>query len=100
MPKQIGRHAFSGPKPSLERIPKEPGIFVVQQREGTYEKLVKTEAAANLHAALAKYASRSKLKGSDFFSQQQIYTLPLFSLKAGSSLTDEVEQFYQEQDEA
>lgn len=101
MPKQIGRHSFSGPKPSLDRIPKEPGIFVVQRREGTYEHLVKTQAAANVHAALSKYAkSASKLSGDDFFKQQQIYTLPLFSVKAGSTLTSEVEQFYKEQDQA
>ncbi len=100
MPKQIGRHSFSGPKPSMDRIAKEPGIFVVQQREGTYERLVETQAAANLHAALAKYAAKSKLTGDDFFSQQQIYTLPLFSLKAGGSITTEVEQFYKEQDQA
>ncbi len=44
--------------------------------------------------------AKSKLTGDDFFSQQQIYTLPLFSLKAGGSITTEVEQFYKEQDQA
>ncbi len=99
MPKQVGRHSFSGPKPSLDRIPKEPGIFVVQRREGTYERLIKTQAAADVHAALSKFASKSKLTGSDFYTKQQIYTLPLFSVKAGSSLTSEVEQFYKEQEQ-
>lgn len=72
----------------------------MQERKGTYERLVKTQAADDLRAALAKFANSSKLKGDDFYKKQQIYTLPLFSLKAGASLTDEVEEFYREQDKA
>lgn len=98
MPKQVGRHTFSGPLPSWERIPKESGIFIVQERKGTLEILVKTEASENLHAALTKYAnSQSKHRGDDFFTQQQIYTMPLFSYSTGSHLTGEVIQHYKEE---
>lgn len=100
MPKKIGRHVFSGPIPSLERIPKEPGVFVVQKRIGDYEKLIKTEAGEQLRATVSSYAnSQSKTLDDDFFKKQQIYTLPIFSLKAGSAIPDEVVQHYKEQDQ-
>ena len=74
-------------------------MFVVQKRIGDYEKLVKTEAGGNLRATLSSYASKqSQPLNSDFFKKQQIYTLPLFSLKAGSGVPSEVVQHYKEQD--
>ncbi len=99
MPKKIGRHVFSGPIISLDRVPKEPGVFVVQKRIGTYEKLVKAEVGENLRATLSSYANKnSQLAGSDFYKKQQVYMLPLFSVKAGSALPEEVEQHYKDQD--
>jgi hypothetical protein len=96
MPKKIDRHTFSGPMPSLERVPNEPGVFIVQKRTGTYEQLVKTEAAEDLRAALASYARHSKLEGSDFFSKQQVFTLPLFSYRSSSTITTAVKAHYKE----